>query len=160
MLMWTAIYGCATRPTEVPHVRTPVRADPSRPFHLENDYPPESKLLHEEGVCKVKMTVTADDSVRDIRLTQSTGYPRLDQACLIAFVGGGSFQRLRMENRLQQRWRYRLLGNWPRPTEVAMKCAPPDSCHRCTAGWGRDPRFRGREAAPIDLGVNVVFAKD
>lgn len=89
MLMWTAIYGCATRPTKVPHVRTPVRTDPSRPFHLENDYPPESKLLHEEGVCKVKMTVTADGSVRDFSLTQSTGYPRLDQACLIAFVGGG-----------------------------------------------------------------------
>jgi TonB family protein len=89
MLVWTAIYGCATRPTEVPHVRTTVRPDPSRPFHLEDDYPPESKLLHEEGVCKVKLTVTADGNVRDISLTKSTGYPRLDQACLVAFVGGG-----------------------------------------------------------------------
>ena len=89
MLVWTAIYGCATRPTEVSHVRTPVRVDPSRPFHLENDYPPESKLLHEEGVCRVKMTVTADGNVRDISLTQSTGYPRLDQACLMAFSRGG-----------------------------------------------------------------------
>ena len=49
----------------------------------------ESKLLHEEGVCKVKLTVTADGTVRDVSLTKSTGYPRLDQACSEAFVHGG-----------------------------------------------------------------------
>jgi TonB family protein len=37
----------------------------------------------------VKLTVAADGAVRDVTLTKSTGYPRLDQACLDAFIHGG-----------------------------------------------------------------------
>jgi TonB family protein len=37
----------------------------------------------------VKLTGTADGTVRDVSLTKSTGYPRLDQACLDAFIHGG-----------------------------------------------------------------------
>jgi TonB family protein len=82
---------CATRPIEISHtvVMTKVRPDPAHPLQLGENYPAESKLLHEEGVCKVKLTVTADGAVRDVGLTKSTGYPRLDQACSEAFVHGG-----------------------------------------------------------------------
>lgn len=68
---------------------TKVRTDPAHPVQLGENYPAESKLLHEEGVCKVKLTVTADGTVRDVSLTKSTGYPKLDQACSEAFVHGG-----------------------------------------------------------------------
>lgn len=70
-------------------VTTKVRADPAHPVRIGENYPKESKRLHEEGVCKVKLTVTAGGAVRDISLTQSTGHPRLDQACLEAFAHGG-----------------------------------------------------------------------
>jgi periplasmic protein TonB len=71
-------------------VTTKVRADPAHPVRIgENNYPKESKRLHEEGVCKVKLTVTAEGAIRDVSLTKSTGYPRLDQACLEAFAHGG-----------------------------------------------------------------------
>ena len=91
MLVSTTLAGCATQPTEATHtvVTTKVRPDPTHPVHLGENYPAESRLLHEEGVCKVKLTVTADSIVRDVTLTKSTGYPRLDQACLEAFVHGG-----------------------------------------------------------------------
>jgi TonB family protein len=90
MLVSTALAGCATQPTEVTHtvVMTNVRADPAHPVRLGENYPAESRLLHEGGVCKVKLTVTADGNVRDVSLTKSTGYPRLDQACLEAFIHG------------------------------------------------------------------------
>jgi TonB family protein len=89
MLVSAVLCGCATQPTEVTHkvVMTKVRADPAHPVRF--DYPLNSKILREEGVCKVKLTVTADGTVRDMSLTVSTGYPRLDQACLEAFVHGG-----------------------------------------------------------------------
>jgi TonB family protein len=37
----------------------------------------------------VKLTVTADSAVRDVSLTESTGNPRLDQACREALAHGG-----------------------------------------------------------------------
>lgn len=70
-------------------VTTKVRADPAHPVRIGENYPRESKRLHEEGVCKVKLTVTAEGAIRDISLTQSTGHPRLDQGCLEAFAHGG-----------------------------------------------------------------------
>jgi outer membrane biosynthesis protein TonB len=75
MLVSAVLCGCATQPTEVTHkvVMTKVRQDPAHPVRL--NYPPESKILREEGVCKVKLTVTADGTVRDMSLTVSTGYP-------------------------------------------------------------------------------------
>lgn len=66
-----------------------VRADPAHPVRIGENYPKESKRLHEEGVCKVRLTVTAEGAIRDISLTQSTRHPRLDQACLEAFAHGG-----------------------------------------------------------------------
>jgi protein TonB len=91
LLALAVLCGCATRPTEISHtvVMTKVRTDPAHPVQLGENYPAESKLLHEEGVCKVKLTVTADGTVRDVSLTKSTGCPKLDQACSEAFVHGG-----------------------------------------------------------------------
>jgi TonB family protein len=66
-----------------------VRADPAHPVRIGENYPEESKRLHEEGVCKVQLTVTAEGTIRDASLTKSRGYPRLDQACLVAFAHGG-----------------------------------------------------------------------
>ena len=64
--------------------------DPNHPPHQGADYyPAESMRLHEEGTCKVRMMVAADGTIRNISLTQSSGYPRLDEACLNAFVDGG-----------------------------------------------------------------------
>jgi TonB family protein len=70
-------------------ISTKVRADPAHPVRIGENYPKESKRLHEQGVCKVKLTVTAEGAIRDVSLTKSTGYPRLDQACLEAFAHGG-----------------------------------------------------------------------
>lgn len=86
-----ALASCATQPTQNTHmvVMTKVRPDPAHPVQLGENYPTESKRLHEEGVCKVRLTVAADGTVHDVSLTKSAGYPRLDQACLEAFVHGG-----------------------------------------------------------------------
>lgn len=70
-------------------ITTKVRADPGHPLRIGENYPAMSRRLHEEGTCKVKLTVTADGAVRDVSLTLSTGYPRLDQACLDTFIHGG-----------------------------------------------------------------------
>jgi outer membrane biosynthesis protein TonB len=50
-------------------------ADP-KPLSLGQDYyPPESRRRHEEGVCVVKITVTAQGDIEDPTLTLSTGTP-------------------------------------------------------------------------------------
>jgi TonB family protein len=66
------------------------KIDPKNPPHIgEAYYPTESVRLHEKGTCKVSVTVTADGKIQNIKLTESSGYPRLDKACLDAFADGG-----------------------------------------------------------------------
>jgi protein TonB len=73
-----------------PPVKPWPKVDPKNPPHIgEAYYPAESVRLGEKGKCKVSVTVTADGKIRNIKLTESTGYPRLDQACLKALAHGG-----------------------------------------------------------------------
>jgi TonB family protein len=75
---------------QLPPLKPAPKVDPSNPPHIgEAYYPPESKRRGEQGKCKVRVTVTARGRIRDIKLTESTGYPRLDQACVKAFEHGG-----------------------------------------------------------------------
>ena len=97
LLLALTLYGCATdkptaRTTPSPPpsvVRTPLKLDPAYPPRLGDAYyPAESKRLDEEGRCIVNVTVQADGTTRDVSLVQSTGYSRLDEACLHALFPG------------------------------------------------------------------------
>ena len=69
--------------------RTPVKMDPKRPPKIgEMYYPQDSVRHHEEGKCVVRMEVSADGDVLAEQLLVSTGFPHLDSACVLAFLGG------------------------------------------------------------------------
>jgi len=51
------------------------------PRHV-SAYPAEALRRHEEGLCIVKITVTAEGNIEDPTITYSTGFPSLDDACL------------------------------------------------------------------------------
>jgi periplasmic protein TonB len=62
---------------------TPVAMDPKHPLHIGEDYYPDaSKRANEEGRCIVSMTVTADGRITNEAIQTSSGFPRLDEACL------------------------------------------------------------------------------
>ena len=68
--------------------RTVVHAsmDPKHPFLLGDDYyPRESKRLFEEGSCAVNAFADAEGWVTAVQVVTSTGFPRLDAACIKAF---------------------------------------------------------------------------
>ena len=70
-------------PPPVQHSRTPIAMDPRHPLHIgEEYYPDASKRAGEEGRCIVQMTVKADGTVANEAVQQSSGFPRLDEACL------------------------------------------------------------------------------
>jgi periplasmic protein TonB len=70
-------------------VKTHARMDPAHPPRVGHDYYPKlSLLLREQGRCVVNITIGADGNTRDPSIKQSTGYPRLDEACLQVFVPG------------------------------------------------------------------------
>jgi TonB family protein len=50
-------------------------------------YPAASRLAHEEGLCRVRVNVDATGSITESAIDTSSGYPRLDEACLNAVVG-------------------------------------------------------------------------
>ena len=66
----------------------PVKLDPQHPLRIgEEWYPDASKRVNEEGRCIVQMTVSASGKVVRESIQQSTGFPRLDEACLNAVHG-------------------------------------------------------------------------
>ena len=70
-------------------VRTPVKLDPLRPPKIgEQFYPPDSVRHHEQGKCVVRMEVGSSGDVLAEQLLISTGFPRLDSACVLAFLDG------------------------------------------------------------------------
>ena len=72
-----------TAPPPVQHTRTPIGQDPKHPLHIGEDYYPDaSKRAGEEGRCVVTMTVAADGRITNEAIRQSSGFPRLDEACL------------------------------------------------------------------------------
>ena len=68
---------------------TPPRIDPSHPLRIgEEYYPPESRRLQEEGLCVVRIEVDPDGHIRATQLLSSSGFERLNAACLAGFAGG------------------------------------------------------------------------
>ena len=71
-----------------PKPGTPPRMDPKHPLKIgEEWYPDASKRANEEGRCIVQMTVASDGRVASETLQQTSGFPRLDEACLKAVHG-------------------------------------------------------------------------
>jgi periplasmic protein TonB len=68
--------------------RTQPKMDPRHPFNIGEDYYPDaSKRNNEEGTCKVSMHVGVDGKVGSASIQQTSGFPRLDEACLKAVQG-------------------------------------------------------------------------
>src|ERR1700692_3190062 len=62
---------------------TPPRVDPKHPLKIgEEWYPDASKRANEEGRCTVQVTVVIDGRISGDSLQTSSGFPRLDEACL------------------------------------------------------------------------------
>jgi TonB family protein len=65
-----------------------VRPDPQHPLRIGEDWYPQASIrLKEEGRCVVTITVAADGHIASESLQTSSGFPRLDEACLKAFHG-------------------------------------------------------------------------
>jgi protein TonB len=70
-------------PAPVQHAHTPIAMDPRHPLKIGEDYYPDaSKRAGEEGRCIVTITVAADGRITNAAIQQSSGFPRLDEACL------------------------------------------------------------------------------
>jgi TonB family protein len=65
-----------------------IRMDPTRPIKLHENYPAESRRLHEAGICGVRVEVDTAGDVLATQLISSAGFERLDAACLANFANG------------------------------------------------------------------------
>lgn len=66
-----------------PKAGTNIRMDPKHPLKIgEEYYPDASKRANEEGRCTVQVTVAADGHITHETIQTSSGFPRLDEACL------------------------------------------------------------------------------
>jgi TonB family protein len=86
----TVIFQClsADEPVYSSLFDTPVKFNPAHPIMIDPKYYARaSRLAHEEGDCVVHLTVYADGTAHDPWIERSSGYPRLDQACLDVING-------------------------------------------------------------------------
>src|ERR1700736_1410555 len=66
-----------------PKASTSIKMDPKHPLKIgEEYYPDASKRANEEGRCTVQVTVAADGRITNETIQASSGFPRLDDACL------------------------------------------------------------------------------
>jgi protein TonB len=66
-----------------PKAGTNIKMDPKHPLKIGEDYYPDaSKRANEEGRCIVTVTVSADGRISNESIQTSSGFPRLDEACL------------------------------------------------------------------------------
>ncbi len=66
-----------------PKASTSIKMDPKHPLKIgEEYYPDASKRANEEGRCTVQVTVAADGRITAESIQTSSGFPRLDEACL------------------------------------------------------------------------------
>ncbi|MCR6632847.1 MAG: energy transducer TonB [Magnetospirillum sp.] len=79
------------KPVEPPppppqEVREPVRVAPvlDRASYREPEYPPTSRRLEETGTVQLALLVDVDGTVAEAKVTQSSGFPRLDEAARAA----------------------------------------------------------------------------
>ena len=86
-LLALGLWSLPTR-SETDEIRTLPRLDPEHRFTIHYEfYPPESVIAHEQGKCLVAVFLDRLGLVRAAQLRQSTGFPRLDAACLISVQG-------------------------------------------------------------------------
>jgi periplasmic protein TonB len=75
-------------PAPPPPPGTSIKQDPKHPLHIGPDwYPDASRRANEEGRCTVIVTVSVDGKITGESLQTSSGFPRLDEACLKAVHG-------------------------------------------------------------------------
>jgi periplasmic protein TonB len=71
-----------------PSVRVPARLDPKHPLRIgEAYYPDASRRANEMGRCVVQVTVAVDGRITAAVIQSSTGFNRLDLACVNAVRG-------------------------------------------------------------------------
>jgi len=72
----------------VQHAVSSPKMDPRHPFKIgEEYYPDASKRANEEGSCILLMKVAASGQILDATVQTSSGFPRLDEACLKGVKG-------------------------------------------------------------------------
>jgi periplasmic protein TonB len=72
----------------LPKASTGIRIDPKHPLRIgEEYYPDAAKRANEEGRCVVQMTVAIDGRISGAVINSSSGFARLDEACLSAVRG-------------------------------------------------------------------------
>src|SRR5271163_4457393 len=73
----------AAAPAPVQHATTNIKPDPKHPLRIgEEYYPDASKRANEEGRCIVQVTIAASGKITGESIQTSSGFPRLDEACL------------------------------------------------------------------------------
>jgi TonB family protein len=101
----------ATVPALLAQPDTPAKLDPKHPLHIgEEYYPIESRKHREEGTCVVRLQVDSDGYIRAAQLLTSTGFQRLNDACLSSAIDGHMIPAT-MEGKPAASW-FLLRVNW------------------------------------------------
>ncbi len=94
LLLASLLSSCTNEPvtTQVAIEQPAIAASKPRPYYRDVQnlvakhvvYPPESLVAGEQGVCKLRLMLRRDGSLANVEISQSSGFARLDEACIRA----------------------------------------------------------------------------
>ena len=78
-----------TLPDFLAPLESPAALDPKHPLRIGQEYYPMDSRIHgEEGTCLLRLQVDSEGYIRATQLLSSTGFPRLNAACLSSSIDG------------------------------------------------------------------------
>ena len=109
-------------------IDVPAQIDPAHPLKIGPEfYPAESVKLRQEGRCVVRITVDKTGAIHDPQIVTSSGFERLDAACIAATTSGHLFPALKNGNPIESTSNIPIIWTLPKSTTLAECMAIPAS---------------------------------
>jgi TonB family protein len=109
-------------------IDTPVRPDPAQPLKIGQEfYPAESVRLQEEGKCIVRVAVRKTGEIHDPQILTSSGFKRLDAACIAATSSGHMLPALKNGVPIDSAANVPIVWTLPKASTLADCMAMPAS---------------------------------
>jgi len=120
---------------QVGPAETPAQIDPQRPLKIGQEfYPSESINSREEGRCSVNVRVDTSGNIHDPSIVKSSGFARLDAACIAAVKSGHLIPATRNGVPVESTANLPIEWKLPRPATLAdcMSMPAQDPSPRAT----------------------------
>lgn len=160
-LIWTSATSAELPQGPQIFADTPARIDPARPLKIGGEfYPAESVRSREEGKCVVEMVVDKSGDIRDPKIITSSGFDRLDAACITALTSGHLLPAMKNGFPVESTATMPIIWSLPKATTLDECMAIPASVTLASAQTGLGTKSKGPPKGVAARTVLRIFVSE